>query len=412
MFGSQWQRWVQQVLAPKADDARVQNELEQVRKSAGAPVLWLLGKTQSGKSSLIQGLTGTTDIEIGAGWRACTRTSRIYDFPNAEESLIRFLDTRGIGEPHYDPEEDLAYAEREARGVLVVMRACDPGQEIIKNILARVRKRRRDWPVILVQTTLHEGYPRGGEHPQPYCFASSPLPESVPRDLARALDYQRDDFKGLFDHHVALDFTHPDDGYEPRLYGLDALWTTLEAVVPTGFRAVLAGKPEFTTGFRDILYQTAFPHILSYSLLAGVAAAVPIPGVNLPGVLLAQTKMLHSIASIYGLPLAGGLEAMGAAFGTGFMARAAARSVLAGVPFVGQATAGLLTAAATYGLGHALCWYFAEIKRGAVPNSAQIKKVYSEELARGRDRFKDYFRARGRSTTASGSNENDDTPTA
>jgi uncharacterized protein (DUF697 family) len=230
--------------------------------------------------------------------------------------------------------------------------------------------------------------------------------------LIRALEYQRDDFKGLFDHHVSLDFTHPDDGYEPRLYGLEALWTTLEAVVPAGFRAVLAATPELTSGFRDMLYKTAFPHILSYSLLAGVAAAVPIPGANLPGVLLAQTKMLHSIASIYGLPLAGGLEAMGAAFGTGFMARAAARSVLAGVPFVGQATAGLLTAAATYALGHALCWYFAEVKRGAMPTSAQIQKVYSEELARGQDRFKDYFRARGRGTTDTRSSGKHDTPAA
>jgi uncharacterized protein (DUF697 family) len=408
MFGSQWERWVAQVLTPKADDSRIQSELEKVRKKAGAPLLWLLGKTQSGKSSIIQGLTGSTGIEIGTGWRACTQTSRIYDFPNEQESLIRFLDTRGIGEPHYDPTEDLAYAEREARGILVVMRACDPGQEIVKTILQNVRKKKPTWPIILVQTSLHEGYPRGNDHPQPYCFDSSPPPESVPPDLVRALDYQRTHFKGLFDRHVAIDFTHPDDGYEPQLYGLDALWTTLEAIVPSGFRAVLAGKPEFTAGFRDILFQAAFPHILSYSLLAGVAAAVPIPGANLPGVLLAQTKMLHSISSIYNLPLAGGLEAMGAAFGTGFMVRATARSVLAGVPFVGQATAGLLTAAATYALGCALCWYFAEIKRGAVPTSSQIQQVYAKELAHGRERFREYFRGPTKPTQPTSAP--DDTP--
>jgi uncharacterized protein (DUF697 family) len=396
MFSSQWRRWVGQILSPRAEESRIQSELAKVRKEAGSPVLWLLGKTQSGKSSIIHGLTGSTEIDIGTGWRACTQTSRIYDYPNEQESLIRFLDTRGIGEPHYDPTEDLAYAEREARGILVVTRACDPGQEIIKTILRKVRKRKPAWPIILVQTSLHEGYPRGTDHPQPYCFDASPPPESIPSDLVRALDYQRTDFKGLFDRQVAIDFTHPDDGYEPRLYGLNALWTTLDTIMPAGFRAVLAGKPALTAGFRDILFQAAFPHILSYSLLAGVAAAVPIPGANLSGVLLAQTKMLHSIASIYGLSLAGGLEAMGAAFGAGFMARAAARSVLAGVPFVGQATAGLLTAAATYAVGCSLCWYFAEIKRGVVPTSSQIQQVYAKELAHGRERFKDYFRGQSK----------------
>jgi uncharacterized protein (DUF697 family)/predicted GTPase len=398
MFGSRWNKWVGQVLTPKADDARIDAELDKVRKATPVPVLWLLGKTQSGKSSIIQGLTGSTEIEIGEGWQACTRSSRAYDFPNARESLIRFLDTRGIGEPYYDPTDDLAYAEKEAAGILVVMQACDPAQEAIKSILAQVRKRKRAWPVILVQTTLHKGYPPGTDHPRPYCFGESPLPEQVPRDLARAIDHQWCDVHGLFDHHVAIDFTHPDDGFEPRLYGIDALWTTLETVLPKGFRAVLAANPQLTAGYRDILYRTAFPHIVSYSLAAGIASAIPIPGANLPGVLLAQTKMLHSIASIYGLPLAGGLEALGAAFGTGFMVRAAARSLLAGIPVVGQTAAGFLTAAATYAMGCALRWYFAEVKRGAVPTAAQIQKVYSEELARGRERFKDYFRARGHDT--------------
>ena len=392
MPNSRWIRFVRNILAPQADEASIQAEIEKARDKAGAPVLWLLGKAQAGKSSVIQGLTGSTAIEIGNGCRACTRTSVIYDFPNEQESLIRFLDTRGIGEPCYDPQEDLAWAERQAHGVLVVMRACDPGQEIIKTVLARVRKRRPEWPVILVQTTLHEGYPRGTEHPQPYCFDRSPVADAVPPDLARALEYQRRDFAGLFDRHVAIDFTHPDDGYEPRLYGDEALWAALAGIVPEGFRALLAGRPELTTGVRDVLFATAFPHIVSYSTLAGLAAMVPFPAANIPGVGFAQSKMLHSIASIYGLPLMRGVEALGVAIGTGFLARIVARSLLAGIPFVGTALAGLWTASATYALGCALCWYFAEVKRGAVPTSAQIQKVYGEELTLGRERFREYFR--------------------
>ena len=396
MPNSIWLRFVNSILAPQADEASIRAEIEKARNKAGAPVLWLLGKAQAGKSSVIQGLTGSTAIEIGNGFRACTRSSDIYDFPSEQESLIRFLDTRGIGEPCYDPQEDLAWAERQAHGVLVVMRACDPGQEIIKTVLAQVRKRKPEWPVVLVQTTLHEGYPRGTEHPQPYCFDNSPLADAVPPDLARALEYQHRDFNGLFDRHVAIDFTHPDDGYEPRLYGDEALWAALAGIVPAGFRAVIAGRPELTAGVRDVLFSAAFPHIVSYSTVAGLAAMVPVPAANIPGVGFAQSKMLHSIASIYGLPLLRGLEALGVAIGTGFVARTVARSLLAGIPVVGTALAGLLTASTTYALGCALCWYFAEVKRGAVPTSAQIQKVYGEELSRGRERFRDYFRRRGR----------------
>jgi uncharacterized protein (DUF697 family) len=386
-----WQSWTRQILAPKADEARLDRELERAKATVGPPVLWLLGKAQSGKSSIVQGLTGHRDIEIGEGWRACTRTSRLYAFPDEQESLIHFLDTRGIGEPHYDPTEDLAYAERQAHGILVVARACDPAQESIKAVLATVRKRKRSWPVILVQTTLHEGYPHGASHPEPYCFGAVPFPAEVPSDLARALAYQRQDFDGLFDRHVAIDFTHPDDGYKPRLYGLDALWDVLAGVVPDGLRAVLTAKPECLAGLRDVLFETAVPHVVSYSILAGAAAMVPVPMANLTGVTAAQAKMMHSIASIYGRPLMHGLVALGPAVGVSFLPRMLARSFLAGVPVLGSAAAGVWTASTTYAIGCALCWYYAEVARGAEPSTAAISRVYHDELLHGHERFRTYF---------------------
>ncbi len=386
-----WQSWTRQILAPKADDARLDRELEKARTRVEPPVLWLLGKAQAGKSSIVHGLTGRSDIEIGEGWRACTRASRIYDFPNVDECLLRFLDTRGIGEPNYDPAEDLAYAASKAHGILVVMRACDPGQEVIKGILAKARTRNREWPVILVQTTLHEGYPHGAGHPEPYCFDASPLPALVPSDLARAIAYQHRDFAGLFDRQVAIDFTHLEDGFEPRLYGLDALWTALVGIVPAGLRTVLTASPEALTGLRDVYFDAAFPHVVSYSILAGAAAMVPVPVANLTGVTAAQGKMMHSIASIYGQSLLAGLTALGPAVGVSFLPRMMARSFLAGVPVLGMAAAGVWTASTTYAIGCALCWYFAEVARGAVPTTAAISRVYHAELTRGQERFRDYL---------------------
>lgn len=368
-------------------------ELSKARRFAKPPILWLLGKAQSGKSSIVQALTGRTDIAIGEGWRACTRSTSLYDFPDADDALVRFLDTRGLGEPHYDPTEDLSYAMAEANGVLVVMRACDPGQEMVKAVLARARKHNPRWPVVLVQTTLHEGYPHGIGHPEPYCFAEVPMADRIPSDLARALSYQRDDFAGLFDHSVAVDFTHPDDGFEPQLYGLDALWSALVDILPAGFRAVLMAEPTLANGFRDLSFETAFPHIVSYAVLSGAAAMVPVPVGNLAGVTIAQGKMMHSIASIYGQPLGHCLAALGPALGVSFLPRMLGRSLLASVPVVGTATAALWTASTTYSIGCALCWYFAELARGAEPSTATIKRVYQDEFTRAQARFRDYFTA-------------------
>ena len=41
-----------------------------------APIVWLVGKVQSGKTSIIRALTQASDAEIGSGFRACTRTAR------------------------------------------------------------------------------------------------------------------------------------------------------------------------------------------------------------------------------------------------------------------------------------------------------------------------------------------------
>jgi hypothetical protein len=36
------------------------------------------------------------------------------------------------------------------------------------------------------------------------------------------------------------------------------------------------------------------------------------------------------------------------------------------------------------------------VKRGAVPTKAQIRRVYADQLAPGRERFENYFRGRGK----------------
>lgn len=64
----------------------------------------------------------------------------LFDFPQ-EAPLLRFLDTRGLGEAGYDPTDDLAWHETQSHLVLVVMKASDPSQERVLEILKTIRQK-------------------------------------------------------------------------------------------------------------------------------------------------------------------------------------------------------------------------------------------------------------------------------
>src|SRR6478752_7329465 len=125
-----------------------------------APVVWLIGKVQSGNSSIVRVLTQSTQAEVGSGFRARTRMARVFDFP-ADAPIIRFLDTRGLGEATYDPAEDIAFCEGRSHLILAVAKAMDQQQSAVLDVIAAARRAHPDWPVVVAQTSLHEGYPQG-----------------------------------------------------------------------------------------------------------------------------------------------------------------------------------------------------------------------------------------------------------
>src|SRR5262249_59164010 len=151
---------VNQWFPTAARDRQLRQRLEQLRERIPVPVFWLLGKTQSGKTSLIKYLTGADEAEIGQGFKPCTRTSRLYQFPTPEAPLLTFIDTRGIDEPGYDPKEDIERFNGQAHLVVVTVKALDHAQENVLNPLRAVRRANRSRGVLLVLTCLHEGYPQ------------------------------------------------------------------------------------------------------------------------------------------------------------------------------------------------------------------------------------------------------------
>ncbi|MCC8998940.1 MAG: GTP-binding DUF697 domain-containing protein [Candidatus Contendobacter sp.] len=385
-----WRRLREALLKPQVNSAALDAALREARARQPLPVLWLVGKAQAGKTSIIRALTGSETAEIGNGFQPCTRTARFYDFPT-EAPVVRFLDTRGLGEVAYDPTEDIRYCEAQAHLALGVMKATDIRQDAVFEVLHAVRRRHPEWPVLIAQTGLHEAYPPGGEHLLPYPYDREPLPPQVPADLARALAAQRErlgQLPGIAPARWApLDLTLPDDGFEPANYGLEALWAAVETVSALGLQTMLRGD----AGIRDVYERAAHPHIVGHALAAAGVGALPL--VDLVGVPAVQAKLLHSLATLYGQnwdrrAISEFLGLLGAGIGVGYVARTVGRELVKFIPWWGQ-TVGVVwgatvSGATTYALGKAAGYYFASRQRheGLVDSEA-LRQVYAEALAQG-----------------------------
>jgi uncharacterized protein (DUF697 family) len=414
-----WPRFRESFLQPKVDDQRLEECLRAVRGQLPIPVFWLLGKAQSGKTSIIRAITGSTRAEIGNGFRPCTRTAQLFSFPQEDDCLLKFLDTRGLGEVDYDPSEDIRVLEDQAHLIIIVMKALDHAQQCVIEPLKKILRTHPQWPVIVVQTSLHEAYPRAvahvaanrvepipdhdettevatpsaGKHIVPYPFASFPYPPNVPEDLSRSLATQRELFEDYNARFVPVDFTLAEDEYNVESYGLDALWTAIEDALPLGLRGILQEKKEARRPFRDMHFHTAHPHILSYAVAAGASAAVPIPMVDVPLVLSIQAKLFHTLASIYHQPMNRRLMAeVAGTMGVGYLVRLGGRELLKLIPGFGSVVSGLYAAASTYALGCTLCAYFSRIQDGDVPDAVFLRKFYAEQMEEGRKRLGPYLK--------------------
>ena len=370
------------------------DESERIAETAlqGAPVLWLLGKVQSGKSSIVRAITGASDAEVGTGFKACTRTARVFDFP-AEAPLVRFLDTRGLGERGYDPSEDLEVARQKAHALLVVVRAMDPSIESVVDAVASVRRMQPDWPVIVAQTCLHEAYAPGEGHVMPYPFREGVAENgSVPGELVRSLDYQRRRFEAVGGRgpmrFVPIDFTQAEDGFESRYYGFESLLDALAGAAPASVAATLR---QLQASGLDRLRRRAHPRILGHASVAAAVDTVPIAGaLAVPGV---QARLLQVLARIYDTAWdRRTLLAFAGCLGGGILLRLLAgfgiRQVVKLIPVYGQ-TAGAAAAAAssfatTYALGQAAIAFLAGSSKGKV-DAEEVTRAYRAALTKAFD---------------------------
>ncbi len=395
-----WKQLQSVLLEPKVDEAALESSLREARKSLPLPVLWLLGKAQAGKTSIIRALTGNEAAEIGNGFQPCTRHSRFYDCPE-EMPLVRFLDTRGLGEIAYDPTDDIHYCESQAHLLLAVMKVADLHQEPVYQVLRTVRQRHPEWPLVIVQTGLHELYPVDGKHICPWPYGDEPLPNTIPIELQRALLAQRavaEKLPGYIPARwVAVDLTLPEDGYDPADYGLEALWQAIESLLPFGLQHQLTSEKEV----RDLYGRTAHQHIVGYSLTAAGLGALPV--VDLVAVSTVQAKLLHGLAVLYGQrwdkrTITEFLTLLGAGIASSYLARLVGRTVTKVIPVLGQ-TAGAVwgassSGATTYALGKAAVYFFTRRKNGLNVDPETLRRIYMEALKSGASLLKERLRSK------------------
>lgn len=364
------------------------------RAEATAPVVWLLGKTGAGKTAIVAALTGDPRAEVGKGFEPCTRTAAFYDVP-PEAPLLRFFDTRGLGEASYDPSNDMAWCEHQSHLVLVVMQIADPVQDMVLRPLRAVRRRHPDWPVVVAQTGLHRLYRPGMQHPSVYPYTGGPEDEgqpALPPALRQALAHQRQQFErlpGPPPRFVAIDFTLPEDGFSPLDFGLEALWRALEEAGCSAFEGLRSARADADS---DQIRARARPLIYGHGAAAAGAGAVPVPIVGIGGLAGAIAIMLRSLAIRYQTPWTPRTFAQfSAAVGGGalswWMLRYGLREALKFVPMVGALAAGGLNAAAAFGIsiaiGEAACVWLAHQRRGLTAPTEEVRRAFAQGLAAG-----------------------------
>lgn len=378
--------------------------LQELRTKTPTPVFWLVGKTQSGKTSTIKYLTGADDAVIGAGFRPTTKTTRRFDFPSLEAPLLAFLDTRGLDEPGYDATADIAALDSQAHVVIVTAKATDFAQGNVRAALEPIRAASPSRPVVLCITTLHEAIPRQ-PHPTPYPFGEKaegggrkadedkaeglPPSANVPEDLRRCIEEHTRAFAGLYDVLVPIDLTKPDDGFPDPTYGGEQLKAALLKMLPGAYRQTLLRLKEATDALKDVHMRHAEPVILGYSTMAATAGAVPIPFVDMviiPGI---QARMATDLARQYGQAMTNArFREIAAAVGVGLVSRQLARQATKFIPVVGSAVGAAVGGASTYALGRALCYYFQAACEGHVPDAHTLKTYYQEQYTAAEQKWK------------------------
>jgi uncharacterized protein (DUF697 family)/predicted GTPase len=379
------------------DETQISEILASVRDRLPTTEALLIGKPQSGKSSIVRGLTGVSAEIVGQGFRPHTQSTQRYAYPSSELPLLIFTDTVGLGDLDRDTNSlvqelvgDLEAETSRPRIIILTVKINDFAIDTLSQIARELRQKYPQIPCLLAVTCLHEVYPSAQtDHPEE--------PTNI-ESVDRAFTAIKKAFTGLFDRAVLIDFTLVDDGFTPEFYGLETMRSTLADLLPEAESRAMSqlldpGTSAIDDGSGDklanIYRDVARRYILPCSIAAATVAAIPLPFADLPVLTAIQVSMVGLIGKLYGQTLtpaqAGGVVS---AIAGGFVAQLVARQLIKFIPGFGSIISASWAAAYTVALGEGACVYFGDLMGGKKPDPQQIQSVMAEAFNSAKDRFK------------------------
>ncbi|WP_404789811.1 YcjF family protein [Altericista sp. CCNU0014] len=390
--GGQWlTQWFQ------IGEADLQQLLEQVRQSLPTAEVILIGKAQTGKSSIVRAMTGASVEIVGQGFRPHTAHTQRYAYPTEDLTLLNFIDTIGLGEGLKDPQSVLQDLQQvlsgemrpdssppAARVLVATVKIADFAIDRVHQLLQALRREHPQVPCLLVVTCIHDLYPAAvTEHP-PY------PPDNI--EVQRAYAALQNQLRDVYDRSVLVDFTLEEDGYTPVLYGLEAFIETLAALMPDAeAQAIhrLLARDALGDRIGNMYRDAGRRYVLPFSIMAATLAAVPLPLATMPVLTALQVSMVTLLGRLYGQTLspsqAGGVAS---AIAGGFAAQVVGRELVKFIPGLGSAIAASWAGAYTWALGEGACVYFGDLMGGKTPDPQKIQKIMKESFKSAQERFK------------------------
>ncbi|MDD1434730.1 50S ribosome-binding GTPase, partial [Dolichospermum sp. ST_sed6] len=282
-------------------DTQVAEILETIRAQLPTTEALLLGKPQAGKSSIVRGLTGVSAEIVGQGFRPHTQHTERYAYPANDLPLLIFTDTVGLGDVSQDTEViiqeligDLQQETNKARVLIITVKINDFATDTLRQISQKLRQQYPNVPCLLVVTCLHELYPPDiANHPNyPPDFT----------ELNRAFIAIKENFTGLYNSAVLIDFTLEEDDYNPVFYGLEALRDNLAELLPEAESKAIYQLLDQQAGVKlgNIYRDAGRRYILPFSIMAATLAAVPLPFATMPVLTALQVSMVGLLGKLYG----------------------------------------------------------------------------------------------------------------